>query len=434
MKKSEQSWKRCTKKQEDPNKVPDAIIQGLVKLYPELTEEVLIEKQYADFQKLAMPIKRARDRWVEATKYLAKNRGSLADLGKQYYKDVDDVDVRPNLPLIAKKEWRLKKPVELTETSPLPKFEYVVEEQPHRLSGLNVDYHVLRGQLAPKGHRPTDDDYFRLIDVTRKDSGLEFSFSQTSYFQYINSLESTAAELADFALTHEKGTIPRFSDPRVPPEEIYDFKKRIAVAGVNCILLLKNYFAPGGYSDHKRRVSNKFVLHERGENTIEAQNTFNVIPAGGHQPLAEDFGLLRERAIWSTVVREFCEELFNKEDAARFRRHGEDFLDLPEVKPLVDGVFRSGAAKIYLLGLGLDPVTTKPEILVAIVADWARASTKIVLRIDENYEGEAKFHDLTRENLLDQAEMPRRKKPLLPAAKACLLLAAEHYKILMGSA
>jgi len=70
------------------------------------------------------------------------------------------------------------------------------------------------------------------------------------------------------------------------------------------------------------------------------------------------------------------------------------------------------------------------------VIDWTKASIamKKALKIKENYEGTALFCDLSREGLLSAANANRTgKKPLLPAGKACLLLAAASYDDLLGS-
>jgi hypothetical protein len=44
------------------------------------------------------------------------------------------------------------------------------------------------------------------------------------------------------------------------------------------------------------------------------------------------------------------------------------------VKSYCDAFFRNDVTKSYLMGVGLDPVSTKPKILIATVADWAKAS------------------------------------------------------------
>jgi hypothetical protein len=425
---SKRTWKRATSPKDD-YPVPDVFVKGILGLYPDLLPDVLTTEKFEDFESHTRAIQAAQARWQAAALYVTNNRASLADLGKAYYRCVDEQQA---FPLITKTGWLLDPPRLLPEIVPPATYRPLVSDIPApKLEGLNVDYHLIRSRLAPKGRKPTNGDCYRLLEIEPTPNGLDFVLSRTGYFQYINWLEANGALLADFALRQPGMPISKFKNVRVPPEELFSFEKRSMFPGVSCLLLAKNYFV-GTSSDRQRLVANKFALHWRGSTTIEAQNTVHVVPAGGHQPLAESYGDDREISIWRTVVREFCEELFNKEEAAKLKRRGEDFLSLPEVRPLVDGFFKSGATKVYLLGAGLDPVTTKPEILVAIVADWKKASTKTEIHLKDNYEGTAKWMDLSRGNLLREANLPRPDKVLLPAGKACLLLAHKHYNILMG--
>jgi hypothetical protein len=426
--KSNKTWNRCV----SPTKrypIPEAIIRALCLIYPEIPIEILLTRSFDEFQTKVEHLSNARRRWCDATDYVSDHRAALADLGKQYHRPVDEV---PGFPLIAKKEWLLPQPVELTEQSPLPEFwAHVKDASAPRLDGMNVDYSSLVTRTLGRSRLRWNGDSYRMIDIQAKAENLKFVFGPTNYFSYVNSLETIALELADHCLRSGPDLLPELLPRRGQPSAIFDLKNRSAFAGVNCILLLKNYFV-GVNSDQRRRSSNKFVLHDRPGDAVEARNTIHVVPAGGHQPLSVDFGDDQEVSIWRTAVREFCEELFNKEEAAELKRHGEDFLSLTEIQPLIESFFRGGAAKIYLLGVGLDPLTTKPEILVAIVANWAKASEKMELKIEENYEGNAQFYDLSRENLLREANKARAKKSLLPAGKACLLLAAENYDFLIN--
>lgn len=440
---TEKTWKRSLS---GAFAVPDLHIRGILAVYRVITREVLTEPAYQTFSDYASPIAEARVRWTKAAEFLAHNRGKLAALGKRYHRSVDD---EPEFPLVAKRGWLLEKPMLISASSPLPRRnDYVKDAQPYRLDGLDAEYISIKSRVAAGKRRPTDGETYRVLEICKSEDELKLQFGLMRYYDYINSCEALAAELADFALRH-----PELSDvndplrkpPDIPPlphrgapDDIYNFYLRSAGAGVNCLLLLKNYFT-GVYSKNIN-LSSKFVLHNRGVKTLEAQNTVHVVPAGGHQPMARGFGDDRELSIWRTAVREFFEELFNREEVAGIYAHGEDFFELPEIRPLVEAFFGvEGAAKVYLLGVGLDPVTTKPEILVAIVVDWRAASNKYLqrshalsLKVEENYEGEVSFIDLTRDNLLREASRPRRGTTVLPAGAACMLMAARHYDALVG--
>jgi hypothetical protein len=421
---TEKTWKRSlTQKNQKP--VPDAIVQALVQTFPDLPEDVLLSPRFSDFQIHALPITAARKRWQDAVYFLAKHRDLLASVGKCYHARVD---ADPNFPVITKPGWILRTPVELTEHSEMPEYDPFVSEPPAcRLENLNVDFIQLRIAMMKRGRNLFNGDSYRTLDIKPKAGKLDLTFGPTKYFQIVNTCEAIAAELSDF-VSNNPNRIPSHLELRGPPEAIFDFKNRSTYAVIACLLFIKNY-SVNIYS--KSRYRDQFVLHERGDDTVESQNTIAVVPAGGHQPIAVNFGDRREVALWRSAVREFCEELFNKEEAAILRRHGESFLDLPEVKPYVDALFRSGAARVFLMGVGLDPVTTKCEFMMAIVVDWKKASRSLELKIEENYEGTVSFHDLTKRHLFEEATKPRKGKPLYPSSKACLLLGHRHFDFLM---
>lgn len=418
--------------------VPDVYIEALIKIFPELSRDLLLEPEFAAFEARAAVIRTATERWKNAANYFAKNRAPLATLGKRYHRGVDETDA--DFPLIARRLWILEKPMLLEEHAPLPVFTRALRPaRITRLDGLACDYTHIKGSLSPAVRQPFNGDAYRLLDASNENGKLAFTLGDASYFDYVNSCEAIGAEIADFALGGDDAArllddpaapFPHALPLRGPPGEVFDLQRRCSVIGVNCLTMVKSYFA-GSYSNEQRRLTNKFALHTRDESTLEAQNTTHVVPAGTHQPMSEDFGDQRDASIWRTAVREFCEELFDRKEVTHMCRHGEDLLEHARVKPLVNALFRSGAGKLYLLGFGLDPVTTKPEFLVAIVCDWFHAAIRADLKLEENYEGRVRLYDLSKSALEERVMRPDNDRPLLPAAKACLLQAIRHYDELM---
>jgi hypothetical protein len=80
--------------------------------------------------------------------------------------------------------------------------------------------------------------------------------------------------------------------------------------------------------------------------------------------------------------------------------------------------------RLHLLGLGLDPVTTKPEILACLVIDMSEVQLGLEFR--ERKEGRSYPVELTLEEVRSRLAEPR----LLAAGKACLGLVAKHYDTL----
>lgn len=411
-----------------------AVILGLCEIYPSMPFEVLTAGSFSDFEAATVQVSAARKRWADATKHVASHRGDLAKIAKQYYQTVDashdfrPVEDGPVFPLITQPGWLLEEPLLLTETDAVPRLQrHIDDAKGFELPGWKAPYWMIKKELmgSVAGARLTNGPTFRVSEISADGRKINLKYSCGWYFNYIDTCEALGAELADFAL-HNAGKVPKPDDLplRGEPERVFDFRNRSAFPGINCLLILRNYFE-GTNSDERKRMRDEFLMHFRGEGTLEAQNTWHVVPAGGHQPLTDSFVSDEDQSLWRSAVREFVEEVFNKEEAAKYRKSGVSFLEHPEVKPIVDKIFRKdGVAKVYLMGMGLDPVTTKPEMLVAIVVDWNQFMIHAEgLKIEANYEGIIKHRELTKENLLEASIRGENGKPVLPAGAACLLMA-----------
>lgn len=410
------------------------VVEALQVLYPNMPSDALTCESFDDFEssEKIVEVSTAVLRWTEASETVAADRDELAKIAKNYHAEAD---ATPDFPLITGEGWLTRYPVELKETDPFPKLEFGIQDVDGiKLGGLVGGYVDVKQQMLTGDRRLTNGPTFRLSTINPREDAPGFTFSPGQYYNYINSCEALAAELAD-AWKNGSNFGPGDLPMRGDPSRIFDLRWRSAFPGVNCLLVLKDYFE-GYHSDERLRSRDVFLMHQRGQSTLEAQNTWHVVPAGGHQPVSEDFESDVEQLIWWTSVREFIEELFDKEEAAELRKTGQDYLSLPEVRPFVNQIFRKPkVAKVFYLGIGFDPVTTKPEILVCIVVNWRAVSSmdwrEVTgqsfqgLKIVGNYEGEIKFREFTRERLLAEATRPHDKGSVLPAGAACLLRAAE---------
>jgi hypothetical protein len=440
---TKKTWQRCIY---HDHAVPYRVVKGLLDIFPELTEDMVICPAYADFELKTEALKKHHSRWKAAVEYMAKDRATLAAIAKRYY-TAAGVDEAPNFPLVMRKDWIIPKPIVMNETSPAVTF-ILGDPAPKvaNLDGMNIDYVDLKARNT--GRRPYNGDCFRLMDIRRVGDALEFDFQDTCYFDYINTCEILGVELSDQYLNCTAYNEIRNSSSWIPnrtemprrgaPQRVFDFSNRAAFLGVNCLLMIRNYSE--GDDGQKRNI---FYFHDRGESTLEAQNTLHVVPAGGHQPYRVAFrNNETDASIQRTAVREFCEELFNKEEMAEAKATGGDLLESKEIRGQIKAFIKSKAAKFFLLGVGLDPLTTKLEALVAIVVDWPTAQRnggRDDLEIKLNYEGEVIEWDLSRKALKEILERPYRDKKhpnrymhWLPAGRACIELALQHYDFLMG--
>lgn len=415
-----------------------SLLSAICTLFPCVSLDWLVCGTQEEFELRGVYFKAEMDRWKKATMEVAKNRALFEHMAMTYHRPPEDTS---DFPLVTRPGWLLDPPVELTKRADHPPLCLEVPDVtgPKLFHGHGDYASVKRSGVAKWFNGLT----FRVLDIKAEGGSLAFTFGKGDYEDYVNTCEYRGAELADAHLRGrpiEESELPH----RGKPEAIFDFAQRSAFPGVNCVVFLKGY-----EDDTVQPRANYFAMHLRGKDVLEAQNTNHVVPAGGHQPGATTYGPDNEQDIWQTAVREFVEELFNKKEVAEIKRGG-NILAHQQVQRAVDAIFLSGRAKVFLLGVGLDPLTTKPEILVAIVVDWwavvkdrrlERYVTErseddgrdkfIPLKIKENYEGVVRFPPLSRESLEREAAFPHDKKPVLPAGAACLRRAAMHYEFLI---
>jgi hypothetical protein len=434
--------------------VPSLIIEWICALYPDMTRSQLLVDDITTFLALGEQIEKARERWKPAVRLYAEERAYLSERALEQYREFDSSGPLAingiGFPLLTQDGWVRSTPIELSETS---EDAHLLEPEPARkfappkLVGLQGSFASYKGALAYRNRRVIktepqhNGEIFCAYDVVQDESGfVGFRYQLAKYFDYINTCEVLGAELADSLLTNPKSLQHVFLPLRGDPARAFDFSWRAAYPSVNCLAIFLNY------SDARRPKGNYFLLHKRDETQLQAQNTVHVVPAGGHQGFAAGSGR-RDTALWRTIVREFCEELFNVEDLYKQPDSWEDFLLHPRVAKIRDVCFREQdpAARIWLHGFGLDPVTLKPEVIATIVVDWA----KVLMRwerpkIEFNWELQKKVKkDGTRDQWvpLSKAELLRQARgsvqslgdrflSTLPAGAACLLQTHRHYDLI----
>jgi hypothetical protein len=430
---------------------PKIYVDWICALYPDLNEDWLRTPLTSEFVRIGRNIQAARERWRSSVRYLAQQRHLLASIAKKFYRDVDfsarhkilDLD----FPLLTAENWIRGEPLELSANTELP---ILAEAAPskifssRRLSGLQGDYIAYRGALAYATRRVVRPDpqhngeIFCAREVTSDSGGfVGFKYYLARYFDYINTCEILGAELASWVLSHSlEESLPELSI-RGSPESAFKLTNRAAYPGINCLTVFLNY------SEKGLPLGNYFLLHKRDETQLQAQNSIHVVPAGGHQSFAKGASL-EDTAIWRTIVREFCEELFDVEELNKQPETWEDFMLLKGVQRIFKVFFpyTKPAARVYLHGFGLDPITLKPEVIVTIVVDWKLAQSRDLLKLKYNWELQlsgdrgATRHQwvkLSRVELLRQAK--GRVQSIgdiflntLPAGAACMMQTWKHYE------
>lgn len=380
---------------------------------------VLLRKASAWFAGLAArEVQKAQARWINATRYVAQHRRELAQLGLAHH--IRDAEIA-DFPLVAKERWLLPEPFEMTADDKLTTLAQAPTVAPPNLADLDKPYHLVKLSDSPDTPQHNGIIY-RLLDADFEAATPRFSVARCDYFTYLDSLEALAAELADHRLRCGS-SVPKKLPLRDRLGDVAIFHNRCAAMGINCVLITKNYRGPNS------TPTDVFWLHRRGEATLEAKNCIHVVPSGTFAPDAEGDGFPeRDCSIWRTATRELLEELFGQAEVASAITDGTDFTLAPFAKPIIDLFRARRRARMFLLGFGLDPVTTKPEFLVAMVLDWQAltASTGENPRVQSNFEGTAYPVEWTQARLREASDDPRN----LPACSAALKQTLTHFKTL----
>lgn len=441
------TWKRTL----ETDSVPPGIIDWMCMLFPDLAQEHLTSRKYEDFESTGAPIQRARKRWGDAIEYFAKKRNEVSAVAKRFYRDFDASQQMgfpvPDFPLLTLAGWIRNVPFALDEhaedahlSDPKPGVAY----PKLKLEGLLGGYASYKGSISYRKSGRTEPQHngeiFCVNHVLCKDGFVGFEYRLSHYFDYVNTSEVIGAELSDWMLK-QGGNLPTTFPFRGTPSAAFEFAGRAAYPGVNCLSIFLNYSEPGRLAE-----GNYFLLHKRDETQLQAQNCVHVLPAGGHQPFAKG-GDRSDTALWRTAVREFFEELFNKEKLTKQPDTWEDFLQHEDVRQLCT-IFFTGldpAARIFLFGFGLDPTTLKPEVLLAIVINWQKAKYQMNrIELSFNWEVRAGHSGTSRHQWVkaSKEELMRQAKggvqsigdtflSTLPAGAACMKMAAKHYEYIL---
>jgi hypothetical protein len=401
------------------NRAGLTILQHICAIYPELDIELLTDTDFAEFRRRAGHLVEARDGYIELGRDFLLRRDALARFSKGYYRSVDET---PDWPLVARRSWRLARPIELSERSALDRFLPSATFPAARpLPGLNAKYSQIRRMLAPESILPFNGECYRLAELDFEDPGRPcFTYGSCCYFDYYDTCEVHALKMAAL----ESGV------PPPPAPDLLDFTAKASVPGVNTLTVFRNFRLAG------QRPGDYFLLHRRSSKTVQAGRTIHVVPSGQHQPSQAHYGRDEDVSIWRTMVREFCEEIYGVPEAHGLRTAAGDQLDSPSFRKIVDPIFRSGAARSYLLGVGVDPVTGKAEILAVTIIDFAAldpASADHLSRPSPNWEGDIGYFALTKTQIRTQLDLDRTYDlKWLPAGKACLEEFLRHFDALVG--
>lgn len=237
-----------------------------------------------------------------------------------------------------------------------------------------------------------------------------------TYYDFYNTCEVLSAEMAYHRRIRMEQHLTEGKLPlRDRNQDLFDFTNRFAGIGINALTILRNVV------DEDGNKSNYFLLHKRSSKGVaEGSNSYHVVPAGSYQPATVEFPLKVDEVdknLNSTVVREFGEELLGVEE----------FSDLFNAE-LVASYGKVPTASF--LGVGLDPLNTKTEILACLVLDveqtplfgGSRTKEAITQGLKETYEGAVSLKELSMPMIRQFRDNPMS----IPAFRQILTVVAEH--------
>jgi hypothetical protein len=363
--------------------------------------------------------------------YLEGNRERLSALALEWYRNRN---ADPGFPLVMLKDWLPGKPIDVSSKRLwLLWTDNVAQVRAPILKSFPIDapYSTNVKRLFPKITLENRFAY-QLVSVNVFRGQFRLQFSASRYFEFFDTCEALAYELCDSVLekTGKLATQKSQGPVRLPVLHLKERAKvdelgltgRSTVAGVNTLLIILN---------EKRRGDHIFYFHNRsGEGLAEAKNTFHVVPAGTFQPDAyEDVQHVRDFDLYRNVMRELAEELLGRKELTELVKDRSNFMEEGFIQPYVS-LFNNGEAKLFFMGVGLDPLTTKPEILTCMVLSGSAVRRrKISLRFKDNFEGEHFVVPFCRDLLQKRLEDER----TLSAGKGLLALALKHFDFLTNT-
>lgn len=314
-----------------------------------------------------------------------------------------------DIPMLTRPGWLLERPLPLdsiiliSQKSQQPVHTLVARSR--ILTGLDlagpITYSKAVTHIAGMQHF-SNGVIYRLMAIDVSNRHLTMKFDEARYFDYLDTSE---------VLSYEKVSTPRKCSYRELLGDPFKLTNRVASLGVLTLTLKHG------------KTGTKFLLHKRTADVVLGAGLFHVIPAGEFTPSDVSLEAIQEDlSIWRNIVREYAEELLGREDA---QGHGGRRIDYDNSSPYKElaQAASSGALKISVLGLGLDPLTWKPELLTVAVFDGEAFDLAFGERITGNFEGTV-IEDIpyTEENVHHYTSSANTRL----GAKACLLLSWRH--------
>ncbi len=288
-----------------------------------------------------------------------KERALYVHESMKYEMDRRTPDILSDHYVITTGEWMLDDPILLEEVNVdlVKEKEYVRQDSiPKEIKGLPYP----RLSYAKNLQRTTDvflfsADTYGLADISRDGNSVSMKLYAGDYVDFINTCDLMSYEIVNaFNNPSESKTDSTKMDlPYRASIEPLKFTNRFAAIGVCTLTILINI---------KDSDKDYFLLHSRNGSTAEGAQSFHVVPAGSYQPLERysirDGKVTDPRTMDETVYKEFGEEILSLSNVGDIVTDG-----------MIDIVKKGLDAKIFYIGIGLEPLNLKTEVLSFMIID-----------------------------------------------------------------
>jgi hypothetical protein len=195
---------------------------------------------------------------------------------------------------------------------------------------------------------------YRPVEIKADGVDLSMDFVGGEYFDHLNTSEVLAYEMA----AADRRVLKLRRTYRQSMGDPFDLWARATSLGVLTLTIIRECDGP------------RFLMHVRdSDQVVVGSKAMHVVPAGEFTPASvyleassEDFD------VWRTIMREYAEELLDREEAYGKEGAGLDYVSKSPYREL-NQARRSGKLMAYALGIGLDPLTWKPELFTVCVFD-----------------------------------------------------------------
>ncbi len=265
---------------------------------------------------------------------------------------------------------------------------------------------------------------YDLLSFVATDSRVDIACTSSQYFDMIDVCEAVGHEyvhhLNDKDVPSRRGLRLRseIGDP-------FDIARRPFVPAIPTLVLLRPAVGPA-----------TFLLHARDGAAAASASGLKHVFGGQFQPSSRHaIDLAAEADIWLAVARELAEEMLGFTDADGSAGGRISFTDEPLAS--LDQMRRDGHLKIWLLGLGLDPLTLWPDLLTVAVIDNDVFRSRFNDLPTSNSEG-VLVGSFSNGKELRGFDFDEQKVEIItsddrthPAAAACIRLAWKHRAVIL---